>query len=257
MVETINYFQSFQLAKRFELYQLQKSWGIMVIVMGVSTVFMRIQWYLLEFIVKSLDLDRSTAFWIIFAPINYIIFIGLLLAPFVLALGSFRSVKRMTVKDNEISSKRYYLFGFTLLFFYLIPYWIRGPLEPLVYLVVFPSSFTIENGNVALYISPLQDDAVILLFTALSFLISSVLMGKILKNRRVNELLYPGLVTLFSFLTVIIIHQLVFQGATPSNSLNRLEDQIRWVILFIKGGCYFTSGYFSIIHAYQALEEKE
>jgi hypothetical protein len=229
----------------------------MVIVMGVSTVFMRIQWDLFDFIVKSLDLDRNIAFWSILAPINYIIFIGLLLAPFVLALGSFRSVKRMAVEDNEVSSKRYYLFGFTLLLFYLTPYWIRGPLEPLVYLVVFPSSFTIENGNVALYTSYLQNDAVALLFTALSFLISSVLMGKILKNRRVNELLYPGLVVLLSFLTVIIIYQFVFQGATPTNSLNRLEDQIHWVILLILGGCYFTSGYFSIIHAYQALEEKE
>lgn len=254
MTETINYSNSFQIAKRFELYRLQKSWGIMVILTGISVSFVRIQNQLIVFLVELFHLDFSTILWNILVPINIMLYYGLLIIPFLLAIWSYRSVKKLVIEEDKVTVKQYYLFGFTLLFFYITPYLIKGILDPVIYFLFFPGSFTIEDGGIAIYIhSSLQEDASTLFFVAISFMSSFFLFRKIVKSRKLSELLYPGLIIILTFLIIVIIYQFVFISAPATP----LTDLISWIIVFILGGCYFTSGYYSIKHAYKALEGKE
>ncbi len=141
MNETAFVDDAFQLARRYEEYRLIKSWGIMAIVMAISIGLYLSLDLVIHRIIPIIIAPREELFYFgILGPIFLFTLVCVIITPFILAIATFLSTKRMSLDEIEISSKRYALFGLTLFLFYFIDYWLQHFIAPLIWFLIFPKS---------------------------------------------------------------------------------------------------------------------
>ncbi|MFX0211201.1 MAG: hypothetical protein ACFFDT_34795 [Candidatus Hodarchaeota archaeon] len=262
MSESINHTRAFRLADRYAEYRLLKSWGIMMLVTAIVLLLYQILSFFMMILSRSEYPDFDLIFWWIIIPISYLLLISFLITPLILAIATYLTTKRTVIVKNEISSKRFLLFGFTLFFFYFNNFWLHPILSPIIFSLFFPRSIFIENGSIAMYHdSPFQDSAISAVSGGIACLFSYLLMKRITKRSKFKELFLSGVILILLFLILIILYNqmiLVVQDIFPSYSspppFDILEELASWITPFAKVVCYLGCGLYSVRKAYQILE---
>ncbi|MFX0016609.1 MAG: hypothetical protein ACFFB2_16240 [Promethearchaeota archaeon] len=229
--------KGFQLLYQFEEYQIRKSLGFMIIIIGVTNFIAAILQYILFYeptdpfkalrIIGNLNLYY---YLLLFSTI-----IPLLLC-FFLTILTYFSVKKTTIDENGLHFHRYAFLGFALFFMY-----------------VFPS---------ALILTPFSQFTVNYLWSGgLGCLISYYFLKKIVEFKNFKEILYLGLILIFFasvFMILYFFDELIdfnwilininFQGSYIPFNLGIISN------LFIFLISYFICGYYLIKKAHLILE---
>lgn len=169
--------EAFQNIHKFENYRFLRSWGIMVIIFGISSVISDTRWFLGVFIknifqIEHLQAAIFTSFLLM--SIDFLILLILL----VVIIYTFISVKKTSITENKVITFKNFRFGLALLALYLI--------SPRISLFLpFPIPFSIHIPEV------------------IGTFLAYVLMRNSLKSHQFKELLYLALI--FIFLTFIEI----------------------------------------------------
>lgn len=248
MAASIDYSQAFQLANKFEEYRLIKSWGIMIIVTGISIAVYRLWWFSFDLLWVFFRLDLQQAYPLVMIPLN-LFGIGFAILPLILAITSYLAIKRTTVEDHEISSKRYLLYGITLVSFYF---------NNVLMLAIFAPYVSILLSSQGIVSSRAQMDVSNLIFGGVSCLISYLLLTRVVKRIKFKELLVPGVILiLFSLISIILGITIPPLSPTSYPRTKALEISMLWMNTIIMVASFVGSGLFSIRKAYRILEGRE
>ena len=167
--------EAFQNVNKFENYRFLKSWGIMIIVFGISG-FISSTRYFLHYIINEVfqvELFQASLFTRFFLSILDFVTLLVLL---VILIYTFISVKKTSIVNNNVITLKNFRFGLALLVLYLISSRLT---------IFFPIPFSIHIPEV--------------IGACLAFLI----MRDSLKSHHFKELFY--LTLMFTFLTLIDI----------------------------------------------------
>ncbi len=173
MTQTEDFTIAFQNVNKFENYRFLKSWGIMIIIFGISAVISDTRWFLLYFFNQFFQIELGQAALItrfLLFSIDILIFLILL----IIMIYSFKSVKKTSITDSRVISYTDIRFGLALLSLYLI-----SPRLSLFFTI--PISIHIPE--------------------VLGTLLAYLLMRNSMKLHNFKELLYLTLI--FSLLTLI------------------------------------------------------
>ncbi|MHA2075243.1 MAG: hypothetical protein ACW97X_11535 [Candidatus Hodarchaeales archaeon] len=169
--------KAFQNIHKFENYRFLRTWGIMIIIFGISAVISDTRWFLSYFINELFQIEHLQA--VLFTRFLLMsIDILILLILLVLMIYTFISVKKTSITGNKVITFKNVRFGLALLALYLI--------SPRISLFLpFPIPLSIHIPEV--------------IGTFLAYL----LMRNSLKSHQFKEILYLALI--FIFLTFIEI----------------------------------------------------
>ncbi|MFX1516727.1 MAG: hypothetical protein ACFFC6_10480 [Promethearchaeota archaeon] len=249
--ERIDYTKAFKLVEQYEEYRLRKSWGIMMLIVGISITYIRLIWIFYDWL--AYFIDESFLIWYVFVPISYLLMFGTIIFPLTLAIITYFSTKRTIIEGNMISSKRYILYGIALFLLYFNSYWLPRILLPLIWVLFFPQSIVTEDNTIVFDVSSLiQTEANSMLWKGLSFLISYLLLSRIVKRIKFKELLVPGVILIL--LSGILI---ILGSSTAPPLTDTLERQISSVNTIIMAISFLGSGFYSIKKAYKSLEGRD
>lgn len=167
--------EAFQNVNKFENYRFLKSWGIMIIVFGISG-FISSTRYFLHHILNELfqvDLFQASLFTRFF--LSFLDFVTLLVLLAIL-IYTFISVKKTSIVNNNVITFKNFRFGLALLVLYLISSRLT---------IFFPIPFSIHIPEV------------------IGALLAFLIMRDSLKSHYFKELFY--LTLMFTLLTLIDI----------------------------------------------------
>ncbi|MHA2226422.1 MAG: hypothetical protein ACXAC8_14530 [Candidatus Hodarchaeales archaeon] len=256
-------------AKRFEEYQIVKSWGFMLILTGIFTTLFQTQFDIFFWVIRFLNLDPYQVSFSWMTPLSLLIWIGFPLSPIILVILSYLTTKRVVVEPDKISSWKFVLFGLTMCLMYLSNFFFSVILDSSIFnFIFFPSTiFMNSEGIPAFSTISLKAYAIILFTGGLTCLVSYLGMHKTVNYRRFRELLLSGVILLGFFLLITIhINSSLVPDITagiprysyPSTPpFEALEQLFTWVTIIVFNGCYFGSGVYSIRKAYHIKEGKE
>ena len=220
----------------------------MVIVTGVSIAVYRLWWVSLDVLWDIFQLDPEQAIYLVMIPLN-LFGIGFAILPLILAITSYLAIKRTTIENYEISSKRYLLYGITLISFYF---------NNVLILAIFAPYVSILLSSQGIVSSRAQMDVSSLLFGGGSCLISYLLLTHVVKRTKFKELLVPGVILiLFSLISIILGITILPLSPTSYPRTKTLENGMLWINTIIIVGSFVGSGLFSIRKAYGILEGRE
>lgn len=219
----------------------------MVIVTGISIAVYRLWWVSFE-LLRVFQLDLQQGIYLIIIPLNTFAIIFAIL-PLILAISSYITIKRTTVEDNEISSKRYLLYGITLFTLYF---------NNVLMLMIFERYVKILLSSQGIVSSRTHIDVSSLMLGGFSCLISYVLLTRIVKRTKFKELLAPGaILILFSLISLFLGSTIPPLSHTSYRLVNAIENSMLWGNTIIMVASFVGSGLYSIRKAYRILEERE
>ncbi len=142
MTENKSLYQAFKYLKRYEEYRFVKAWGIMMIVIGATSIITAFLYGFLPVIPPSdpfafmRTITRTTQLKLLRGQIiNLIMFCPIILS-FFIALYLFFTVKRTRLTDTtEIKRQKYAYFGLALFLMSFLPLYVYALLE--VYYPIF------------------------------------------------------------------------------------------------------------------------
>ncbi|MHA2032486.1 MAG: hypothetical protein ACW99Q_24220, partial [Candidatus Kariarchaeaceae archaeon] len=190
--------QSIELEGKFAQYRVIRSWGMLLILLGILIISDKMVSLILEIAIYSTRnnsylLNSIIEFKLFFYPTYLVVIFGVL--PLFLIVYTFLSVKRIKIDEYSINRQNIFPYGTVMLFFY-----------PSAFIIPFLFSLNFFNISGITPIDIIGRVSVELFSFSFSCFISFFSLNMTIKDYKFKELLRLGVIFLTLSLGVFIYH---------------------------------------------------
>ena len=190
--------ESIELEGKFTQYRVIRSWGMLLILLGILIVSDKLVTLILEISLYSTRNNTNLLKFVlefksVFYPAYLVVIFGVI--PIFLIVYTFFSVKRIKIDDTRINHQNIVPFGTVMLFFY-----------PSAFILPFLFSFNFFNISGITPMDIIGRVSVELLSFSFSCFLSFFSLNMIIKDYKFKEVLRLGIIFLALSLCVFIYH---------------------------------------------------